>query len=304
MFVVALVAASALVGCSEAPTTLQRPNALCLAADGTLYVSDFHHQRIVALDAVDGRTRRVFGEQGLGTGDLWQVWDLTCDGEDVWALNQRVTGPDDSTQLVEAKHFDHSGSELSARQLQLPDAELKWLGSFTHLPDGSWVATDDERGALLFFGPDLAYRERWNGAKGGEAFKGPSFIRRRGDDLWLVEQAANRVRRLALDGRELSRFGREGRAPGEVLYPSSLDVCPDRWVVLADYGNYRIQRFTIASTASGILAASHVQQIKVKFRSFIIFNTSISYYMMSPGSVKKLGMSLTPWCPPIQQYSS
>ncbi len=241
---VALAAVAAVAACGEAPTDLARPNALCLAADGTLYVSDFHHQRVVAFDPQAGTTRAVFGRQGLGEGELWQVWDIACSDGQIWALNQRLVVPEAPTQLVEAKSFD-DGAEVFAAVLRAPWVEIEWLGSFSRLPDGGWVATDEEHGALIFWDAQLGSPRRLTTPAGGEPLDGPSFVRRRGDELWVVEQSNSRVRRLSLEGRELGRFGREGRGEGELLYPTSVDVCPGRWVAVTDYGNYRVQRYTI-----------------------------------------------------------
>ena len=56
-------------------------------------------------------------------------------------------------------------------------------------------------------------------------------------------RVAVQLREKDLDGRELLRFGREGEAPGELLFPYAVAVSKDGWVAVADLGNYRVQRF-------------------------------------------------------------
>ncbi|MFT7579868.1 MAG: sugar lactone lactonase YvrE, partial [Myxococcota bacterium] len=58
------------IGCGPKAEGLARPNGLCLSPSGILYVSDFHHQRIVGLDQA-GKITQAFGQQGLDRDQLW-----------------------------------------------------------------------------------------------------------------------------------------------------------------------------------------------------------------------------------------
>ena len=77
-----------LLACA-AESSLSRPNAVALAGD-LIYVSDFHHQRIVTFDD-SGRFLSSMGHQGLSGDGLWEVWGMLADDRDLHVLNLRPT---------------------------------------------------------------------------------------------------------------------------------------------------------------------------------------------------------------------
>ena len=234
-------------GCKEEVRSLRRPNRLCLGQDERIYVSDFHHNRIVVFDA-DGRFLEAFGKRGLGPGQLWQVQALFTDGPHrVVLVNKRIFSPTDESLVWEAKVFER-GREQSAFSLAIPgDPTPGWKGAITRGEKRGFLVTDEEQNAVLRYDASGRYLGRWPAPRGGgEPFKAPGMIHRRKDAIWLVECNRHRVRRLTPDGRETLFFGREGRGQGELRFPSSADTCPGQWVAVADMGNYRIQRFDLA----------------------------------------------------------
>lgn len=64
-----------LLGCQGDPGLLH-PNSAIQVADGSIYVLDFGHQRIVQLNS-DGKILQKFGGLGESSDQLFRSWDLT-----------------------------------------------------------------------------------------------------------------------------------------------------------------------------------------------------------------------------------
>lgn len=231
-------------GCREEPRSLQRPNLVSLAADGRIVVSDFHHQRLVIFDRA-GSFLSAFGQKGLGKDELWQVRALLLEGPSrLLLLNQRLPSLTSTGSLWEVKRYE-DGHEIAAFPIEVPGAATTEPCGLTASPDGGYLIPDDQLDAILRYDSSFRLTGRWEKPAGGEPFCAPVSILQRGGELWVVEQYCHRIRRLTLDGREIGTIGREGSGPGELLFPVQIDVCPGRWLVVADLGNYRVQRFTL-----------------------------------------------------------
>lgn len=65
-----------------------------------------------------------------------------------------------------------------------------------------------------------------------------------GGDVLVADTHYHRILRYTEDGVLKSEFGREGRGPGEFLYPTGISVLPDGTLYVSEYGgNDRIQVF-------------------------------------------------------------
>ncbi len=234
-------------GCRPDVRDLKRPNRVVLAPDGReLYVSDFHHQRVAVFDR-DGHFVRAMGVQGLGTDELWRVWDLVLEEpRTVLVINERPLSSDDDRSVWEVKRFVE-GREKGVYPLHEANRNPNaWPNALVSLGRAGYLVADTGLGAILRFDPAWRYLGRWQAPSGGEPFESPSALRRVGSDLWLVEPPRHRIRRLTLDGHEAQSFGRPGSGPGELRFPRALAVCPERWLAVADMGNYRVQRFDLS----------------------------------------------------------
>lgn len=60
-------------------------------------------------------------------------------------------------------------------------------------------------------------------------------------NLFVVENQAGRIRKIAPSGEELGRIGQVGSEPGELRYPRGIAVSAEGQVFVADFGNRRIQ---------------------------------------------------------------
>jgi hypothetical protein len=66
--------------------------------------------------------------------------------------------------------------------------------------------------------------------------------------LFVSEYGADRIARSTLDGKEILRFGKRGRGPGEFLGPQYLAIDGDGYLYVSDVGNRRISKFDINGT--------------------------------------------------------
>ena len=226
--------------CKKEIRELKRPNRVRLDPSGRLVVSDFHHQRLVVFD-LDGQFIEAVGHQGTGDGELWQVFGMAVTRERTVVVNRRVKSLDDKDMTWEIKVFQ-SGKQVAVHPLKSQE-EGTWPQSIAPLPDGGYLLADRERHLISVLGPDFELRTEWRQPPGGEPFGDPDSLRVTEDHIWLVESYRHRVRRLGLDGRQQLLFGEEGRARGQLRFPSAVDACPGKWAVVADLGNYRVQRF-------------------------------------------------------------
>ncbi len=224
------------------PSGLSRPNALAVGRDGSVFVSDFGNDRVVELDA-DGDVVRRFGRHGLGIGELWRVYALAADADgSLLVANRR---PEDETTsrgiTWEVKRFvDGKQTEV------LPftghfDSEAHTMSALAVRDDGSLLVANPAGGELFLLNREGSYQGAFGGVLRSDA--APQGLAVTGADAWVVEQRTHRVLRVQKGGAETFplRYGE----PGAVSFPSSIAVCPDQWIAIADLGNHRVQRFDL-----------------------------------------------------------
>lgn len=69
--------------------------------------------------------------------------------------------------------------------------------------------------------------------------------------VFVVENRASRVREFDPNGVEVNRFGRRGKDPGRFIRPRGLALLPDQTLLVADYGNRRLQHVDPQGTYLG-----------------------------------------------------
>jgi len=215
-----------------------------MAANGDVLVSDMQNARIVRFEA-GGAFVGSYGGRGIGHGELWRPWGVTelADGAIAVVNHSLATLDDPNSFRRQVKLFEPSGEErLAFPALPKGEAEAGWPEDVEAVPGGLVVA-DQERSALLFFDTQGNHQRSIHEIDGGPPLDGPGSPRLHENSLWISEYKAHRVRRISLDGRQLESFGSEGDGPGELMFPYGLAVAEAGWIVVADLGNYRVQRF-------------------------------------------------------------
>ena len=123
-----------------------------------------------------------------------------------------------------------------------------WTGySFSGPTD---VATDDEnRLYILSYGSANMIHVDSSGRAFDQTrgliwdrLQGPIAMARHGNELFVADYTADRVRVFNLEGRELRSFGQTGSEAGNFRGPSGITVSGDA-VYVSDAGNHRVQKF-------------------------------------------------------------
>ncbi|MBI2571218.1 MAG: NHL repeat-containing protein [Candidatus Schekmanbacteria bacterium] len=224
---------------------MNRPNALAFDAQGRVFVSDFHNQRIAIFDR-EGRRLGDFGEQGLGTGKLWKVWGVRPAPDNaVYVLNHRITTAADEEPYVEVKVFGPDHRE----RLAFPvtdgfSSSAGWPSDLALAADGSVAVVDQQLGAVLWFDPQGHLLRSFRGPDAGQPLDNPRGIALFAGGFWVVEEYPHRLRKFTADGTQALEIGGEGSEPGRFLFPQSIDIAGNGDLLVADLGNYRVQRFS------------------------------------------------------------
>jgi sugar lactone lactonase YvrE len=233
------------LACQPQPDGLARPNRLALQPDGTVYVSDFHNDRIVVFDA-GGQFVRTFGEGGLEHGELWRVTAMTVasDGALVVANRRPETDEESSDNRFELKRFvdgeEESSIQLDGRTLQ-PDG---WVDAVVQRGE-HYVIADSTHGELVEIDADGRRVGRFGGVPRPDA--APSFLLADGETLWVVEQHRHRISQVGPGGDERALLAaKEGEEASAPRFPSALGLCrAGGWLAVADFGQHRIQRYSL-----------------------------------------------------------
>lgn len=205
-----------------------------------------------------------------------QVFDADGSHLRTWTVpdtaNGRPTGLAFDTGPVEADSPTHRSRLLVAdthyyRMLVFtPEGELQseqQIGGVRGSADGEFAfvtdAVSDSKGQLYIgeygasdriqkFSSTGEFIASWGGT--GDAlgcFLRPQSLVVDGNTLWIADACNHRILRYDLDHempKRIGCWGIEGTAPGQLHYPYDLAVDQDGTVVVCEYGNQRLQRFT------------------------------------------------------------
>ena len=244
-----MLLAAILLACQAPPPShLSRPNALAVAPDGTLYVSDFGHDRIVMFDP-SGQHQSHFGSRGLARGQLWRVYALAVDTDDSLLVANRR--PEDASTrqgtVWEVKRF-RGGREVDTLRFDGHfSSEAHSMNSIAVADDGQLLVANPGGGELFLVDAQGSFVGAFGGVLHQEA--SPHAVVRDADAYWVVDQAQHGMYRVTSSGAE--PFFLDDGGHGPLSFPSAVAVCPGQWLAVADLGNHRVQRFDLEGTHLG-----------------------------------------------------
>jgi len=98
------------------------------------------------------------------------------------------------------------------------------------------------------FSPDGKFICQWGGTGGrpGE-FVRPQSLLVDGEDLWIADACNHRIQRFDLTSdvpQLVDHWGSEGGELGELYYPYGLEIDASGNLLVCEYGNQRVQKFT------------------------------------------------------------
>jgi DNA-binding beta-propeller fold protein YncE len=240
-----LCAVAAATACATPAEHLARPNRVVVAADGTVWVSDFQNDRLVRWGA-DGTFLGTWGRNGLGRGELWRVTSMVATPTGVVVANLRpvsdASGAEVVTELKSVDAAQEVGSAvLDGRSL----ASGARIDGLSLLGNGHLVLADSTHGELVEVAADGRHIGRFGGIPRPDAE--PYGVTVSGEDVWVVERDRHRVTVISPGGRERTFTPRDE----PLRFPTAVAVCTatePAWVAVADHGNHKVRRFLLDGT--------------------------------------------------------
>jgi tripartite motif-containing protein 71 len=191
-------------------TPLGNPSHLAVAPDETIWVADADNDRF-QIFSPDGTFLEVWGTSGSGEGGF----DFTTVG---WG--------------------------------GYPEAAIAFA------PDGTFYVTDIGNHRIQKFGPDRGFLTAW-GSKGTEPGQfdtpidlvvdgqGRVYVLDSFSSTVFPEPETGTVQVFDADGRFLAEWGEVGSEPGQLKGPFGIGLDPDGTLLIAEFDNNRVQRFTL-----------------------------------------------------------
>ncbi|MBC7783652.1 MAG: hypothetical protein H7144_07410 [Burkholderiales bacterium] len=208
------------------------PRAIARAPDGTFYVID----RVARIQHLDTNGKFLNGWQMTEWAQGKPV-GLTVDGDgNLWTADTHyhrviVFTPDGR----EIKRFGTHGS--GPGEFDLPtDIAFDRLGNI-------YVSEYGDNNRIQVFDPSLKFVRSFGqlGAADGDLSRPQSIVII--DDLLYTSDSCNhRISVFKLDGTFVKNLGRTGSAPGEYRFPYGLDADESGNLLVAEFGNNRIQK--------------------------------------------------------------
>ncbi|MEX2176702.1 MAG: NHL repeat-containing protein [Pirellulaceae bacterium] len=116
--------------------------------------------------------------------------------------------------------------------------------------------------------PDRKFLFQWgkHGNELGEFLRPQKLALDKRNHLWVADACNHRVQVFDATGSEpklVASWGRQGHAPGELNYPYDIVLDEEGWagqpdghVYLCEYGNHRVQKFTLGGRFVGLFGSN------------------------------------------------
>jgi DNA-binding beta-propeller fold protein YncE len=159
---------------------------------------------------------------------------------------------------------------------QVECRDLPWAApmAVAVAPDGALVVADGGAARVVVVRPDGTCR-----ALGAGELERPVSVAVDGERLLVADPPRHQIVALGLGGEILARWGRLGDGPGELHFPTSVAVAPDRSVLVVDALNFRVARlssegawlgaFGIAGDAGGTFARPKAIAVDAAGRAYV-----------------------------------
>ena len=189
------------------------------------------------LSPTDYVSAGCWGQRGGEPGQFESIWQLAIDG----AGNVLTT----DSALHRIQKFSPTGSHLATygRHGNATD-EFQLLADVACDTNGQIFALDHQAASVKVFDSKGTFLRAWS----------TPFPYSLPSDIWIDENKAyvvdggSQVAVLSLLGEPEALWGEQGSEPGRLLRVGAVATVKDGTVVLADWGNKRLQRFTDTGT--------------------------------------------------------
>ncbi len=191
---------------------------------------------------------------------------LTIDpGEAASGADARLLAAD--THYYRVLAFDLEGTLLPEQTIGGTAGQAPGEFAFvTHVARDSlgnyYIGEYGDSDRIQKFDPEGRFLTQWGttGREPGQFIRPQTLKVDEEDQLWVVDACNHRIQCYDLrrqdvhqpsEPRRSGGWGRLGQAAGELYYPYDLAFLPDRSVLICEYGNQRLQRFTRAGEFLG-----------------------------------------------------
>lgn len=256
-----------IVGPASSPFSM--PSDAAVGPDGSLYVLDGVHHRVVVYNNT-GQFKFEFGDKGNNPGQL--LFPLGI-----------ATAPDGKVYIADSGNhrfqvFAADGSLLSVVKLPTKDVGAP--------PDPTDVVVDATRKKLYITDNDNhrlnvynlstnSYEESWGSpGQGRRQFRFPFLIDVSEQGyVFVVEPINTRVQVLNPNGKFVNFIGAWGVKPGQLFRPKGVVVFQDRVFVTDSYLG-RVQIFDVRGDFLGVLTDSNGMPVKLTTPTGITINAN------------------------------
>ncbi|HST33213.1 MAG TPA: NHL repeat-containing protein [Solirubrobacteraceae bacterium] len=215
---------------------LENPQGLAVdSSDGSTLVADADNHRVQRFDA-RGLAEAEFGAPGEG--------ELIAPGGIAEASDGSFWVADTGADRVD--HFAPSGNLLES--VGPTGNGFTRLSEPTDIAiggDGTMYVTDRGNNRVVELSASGSFIRAFdgNGSATGR-LKDPAGVAIDGTSLFVVDEGHDRVVRFGLEGASEGAWGQEGSGPGRFRSPEGVNATVGGDLLVADTGNYRIQRLT------------------------------------------------------------
>jgi DNA-binding beta-propeller fold protein YncE len=227
-----------------------KPRAIAIDANDELYLVD-----------TTGRIQVFDGE-----GNFLRGWKMP---ETEFGRPTGLSIDSDGHLLVADTHY-HRMLAFTSTGVPVPEKTIggvagKEPGEFAFVtdavrdPDGLfYIGEYGDSDRIQRFSPEGEFVDAW----GGTGREPGLFVRPQslvltpeGNQLWVADACNHRIQVFDVSStpKLIACWGVEGSEPGQLYYPYDLILHPDGTILVCEYGNQRIQRFTQEGQSLGIL---------------------------------------------------
>lgn len=233
---------------------------LALAPDGSLYISDWMHDRVERYSA-EGQFLDMWGTEGSGPGQLASPYGLAVAADGTVYVadsgNRRVQRFSPDGKFLSQWGSFGSGIGRFGRTYEAGPVDLEIAA------DGSVYVLDPGNGRVQHFTATGSYIRHWGtpDSGSGQFYRATGVATAPDGTLFVADSGNHRIQHLTADGRFLGTWGSQGAAPGlfggascfiEPCGPHDVAVSPDgKSVYVTDPEVTRVQRFAPDGTVIG-----------------------------------------------------
>jgi DNA-binding beta-propeller fold protein YncE len=237
------------------PGRLFRPRAIAIDKEDLLYIVDMTPR--IQVFTADGELVRSWQPPKFDTGKpSGLAFDNTGNLLVADTHNYRILAYSPAGKLLDQQTMGGVCGNANGQFQFVTDAAQDAQGNY-------YVAQYGEYDRIQKFSPDRQFLLSWgeHGSELGQFLRPQKIVIDRGGLIWVADACNHRVQVFDASGTEVrlvSSWGEQGHGPGQLNYPydillddDALAGSPGGHVYLCEFGNHRVQKFTMTGRYIG-----------------------------------------------------